>query len=215
MKNNARESTIKAARARREPGSAATVKRSQVVRKAAELFDAAGYHNTGVADIAAAAGISKPTLYHYFAGKDEILFWIHEEYMDELIARQERRAQISMPPGATILELMADMLEMIETRPGVRVFHEHLRELRDDQQQLVREKRERYQNMVEAVVRDGVSSGELRDLDPRLATLALFGMANWAYQWFRPDGPLRSREIAYLFWDILLQGLAEDGDAQK
>jgi AcrR family transcriptional regulator len=211
LKNNARESTIKAARARREPGSAATVKRSQVVQKAAELFDAAGYHNTGVADIAAAAGISKPTLYHYFAGKDEILFWIHEEYMDELIARQEKRAAITLSPGATILELIADMLEMTETRPGVRVFHEHLRELREDQQQLVREKRERYQNMVESVIRDGVSSGELRDLDPRLTTLALFGMANWAYQWFRPDGPMRSREIAYFFWDVLLQGLANGG----
>src|SRR6266851_4148484 len=188
---NARESSIKAARARREPGSAATVKRNQVVDKAAELFDAAGYHNTGVADIAAAAGISKPTLYHYFAGKDEILFWIHEEFMDELIARQEKRARISMPLSACILEL--------------------LRELRDDQQQLVREKRERYQNMVEEVIRGGVASGELRDLDPRLSTLALFGMVNWAYQWFRPDGPLGSREIAYFFCDVLLQGLAAEG----
>jgi hypothetical protein len=113
-----------------------------------------------------------------------------------------------MPPGACILELMTDMLEITETRPGVRVFHEHLRELRDDQQQLVHEKRERYQNMVEDVIRGGVSSGELRALDPRLATLALFGMVNWAYQWFRPDGPLRSREIAYFFSDIFLQGLA-------
>src|SRR5207237_10508653 len=175
MSKSARESTIKAARARREPGSAATVKRSQVVRKAAELFDDAGYHNTGVADIAAAAGISKPTLYHYFAGKDEILFWIHEEFMDELIARQEKRALISISPSACLLELMADMLEMTETRPGVRVFHEHLRELRPDQQQSVREKREVYQDMVETVIRGGVGSGELRKLDPRLTTLALFG----------------------------------------
>jgi hypothetical protein len=86
-----------------------------------------------------------------------------------------------------------------------------LRELRDDQQQLVRDKRERYQNMVEDVIRDGVASGELRALDPRLTTLALFGMVNWAYQWFRPDGPLGSREIAYFFSDILLRGLAADG----
>ena len=100
MSNNARESSIKAARARREPGSAATVKRNQVVDKAAELFDAAGYHNTGVADIAAAAGISKPTLYHYFAGKDEILFWIHEDFMEKLIERQEKRGRISMAPSA-------------------------------------------------------------------------------------------------------------------
>jgi hypothetical protein len=116
-----------------------------------------------------------------------------------------------MAPSACILELMADMLEMTATRPGVRVFHEHLRELRDDQQQLVRDKRERYQNMVEDVIRDGVASGELRALDPRLTTLALFGMVNWAYQWFRPDGPLGSREIAYFFCDIFLQGLAVDG----
>jgi AcrR family transcriptional regulator len=211
MSNNARESSIKAARARREPGSAAAVKRNQVVDKAAELFDAAGYHNTGVADIAAAAGISKPTLYHYFAGKDEILFWIHEDFMEKLIARQEQRARISMAPAACILELMADMLEMTATQPGVRVFHEHLRELREDQQQLVHEKRERYQNMVEGVIRDGVTSGDLRELDPRLTTLALFGMVNWAYQWFRSDGPLGSREVAYLFSDILLHGIAGDG----
>src|SRR5260370_22894541 len=108
MSNNGRESSIKAARARREPGSAATVKRNQVVDKAAELFDAAGYHNTGVADIAAAAGISKPTLYHYFAGKDEILFWIHEELMEQLIARQQERRRISRAPSACILEVMAD-----------------------------------------------------------------------------------------------------------
>src|SRR5260370_17133530 len=136
MSNNGRESSIKAARARREPGSAATVKRNQVVDKAAELFDAAGYHNTGVADIAAAAGISKPTLYHYFAGKDEILFWIHEDFMEKLIERQEKRGRISMPPSACILELMADMLAVTATRPGVRVFHEHLPQLRNDQHNL-------------------------------------------------------------------------------
>jgi TetR/AcrR family transcriptional regulator, cholesterol catabolism regulator len=209
MSIHADEGSIVAARARRVPGTAATAKRGEVVHKAAELFDAGGYHNTGVADIAAAAGISKPTLYHYFASKDEILFWIHEEYMDELIARQEKRAKISIAPGPCLLELMADMLEMTETRPGVRVFHEHLRELRADQQQLVRAKRETYQNMVETVISDGIASGELRGLDPRLTTLALFGMVNWAYQWFKPSGLLRSREIAYVFWDILLHGLAE------
>ncbi|MDX6474090.1 MAG: hypothetical protein QOK22_2906, partial [Gaiellaceae bacterium] len=30
--------------------------------------------------------------------------------------------------------------------------------------------------------------------------------------WFRPDGPLRSREIAYFFWDVLLQGLGNGGE---
>ena len=74
----------------------------------------------------------------------------------------------------------------------MRVFHEHLRELRADQRRLVREKRERYQNMVEEVISDGAASGEFRELDPRLTTLALFGMVDWAYQSFSPAGPLRA-----------------------
>jgi hypothetical protein len=62
--------------------------------------------------------------------------------------------------------------------------------------------------MVESVISEGVAAGELRALDPRLTALALFGMVNWAYQWFRTDGPLGSREIAYFFWDVFLNGAA-------
>ena len=50
----------------------------------------------------------------------------------------------------------------------------------------------------------------LRQTDRHLATLATFGMCNWAYQWYRPGGPLRSREIAYQFWSYLVYGLGTD-----
>ena len=63
---------------------------------------------------------------------------------------------------------------------------------------------------VEDVIRRGIETGELRDLDPRLTTLALFGMCNWAYQWFSPDGPLRSRQLAYFFWDLFLRGASRN-----
>ena len=50
----------------------------------------------------------------------------------------------------------------------------------------------------------------LRQTDAHLATLAMFGMCNWAYQWYRPGGSLRSREIAYQFWNYLIYGLGAD-----
>jgi hypothetical protein len=46
-----------------------------------------------------------------------------------------------------------------------------------------------------------------RPVDAKFATLALFGMCNWAYQWYRADGELRSREIGYVFWDMLRRGI--------
>lgn len=103
-------------------------RRREVVAQAAELFDRAGYHTTNVAALAEAAGLRKATLYHYFAGKDEILFLIHEEFIDLLLAKELRRR--SLPPADALLEVMVDVLELMRTHRGhVRVFFEHHREL--------------------------------------------------------------------------------------
>ena len=188
------------------PPVKADEKRRELVGKAADLFDRAGYHTTGVSELAQAVGIRKPTLYHYFSGKDEILFSIHEEFIDLLIERQESRPVL----GASdeLREVMADVLGLMDTHRGhVRVFFEHHRELSAADRETIRVKRDRYQSLVEGVIVRGIRDGELRDVDPRLATLAVFGMCNWAYQWYRADGPLSSRELAEVFFDFLFNGL--------
>ncbi len=182
------------------------VKRREVVAQAADLFDRAGYHTTNVAAVAEAAGLRKPTLYHYFSSKDEILFWIHEEFIDLLIEKQGAREGLTA--CESLLAIMVDVLDLMRTHRGhVRVFFEHHRELSAADQETIAAKRDAYRQLVEDVVARGVSSREFRDVDPRLTTLAVFGMCNWAYQWYRPDGPLESREIAAFFYDLLFNGL--------
>ena len=79
----------------------ADARRREVISQAAELFDRTGYHATSVAAVAEASGIRKPTLYHYFSGKDEILFWIHEEFIDLLI--EKHRARGAAPRAEALL----------------------------------------------------------------------------------------------------------------
>lgn len=192
----------------------ADARRDDVVDLAARLFDVNGYHRTSVADIAEAAGLRKPSLYHYFASKDEILFRIHDRFIDQLISQHEERLRMPMRPDEVLRELMRDMLEVTQARRGhVRVSFEHFRELPKARRELIREKRARYQSFVEDAIRDGIEQNVFRAVDPRLATLALFGMCNWAYQWFRAGGQFSAREVADLFWDIFLRGVraAPDG----
>ena len=185
------------------------VKKELLVEQAARLFDSNGYNTTSVEEIAEAAGIRKPTLYHYFRSKDEILFALHEEFIDLLLERQVARAETSLAPSYVLLEIMADVLELMETHRGyVRVFFEHHRELPPAARRTISGKRDRYEEMVEQVIQDAIDQGEFRPVDTKLATFALFGMCNWAYQWYQSNGPLRSREIAYFFWEILLNGIA-------
>ena len=188
-------------------------RRHQLVARAAALFDERGYHQTSVEDVAEACGIRKPTLYHYFNGKDEILFWIHEEFIDLLVARQRERDEQGTPPADALREIMADVVGLLRTHRGyVRVFFEHHRELSGESRAAIRAKRDAFQASIERLFERGVAAGDFRPVDPRLATLVLAGMCNWAYHWYDPDGPLGSDEIAAVFWTILLDGFeSEDG----
>ncbi len=182
-------------------------RRRAIVDSAAELFDREGYHLVGVEQLAEAVGLRKPTLYHYFASKDAILFEIHEEFIDLLIAKAEARRG-DMAASEELTEMMGDVLELMDSHRGhVRVFFEHYRELSDDDQSTIRVKRDHYQRLVEAVIERGVANGEFRVVDPRLTSFAVFGMCNWTYQWYRSGGALSSREVAEHFAELLLAGL--------
>ena len=49
------------------------VKRDAVIRAAARAFNARGYHNTSIDEIAAALNVTKPTIYYYVANKEQLL----------------------------------------------------------------------------------------------------------------------------------------------
>lgn len=57
-------------------------KADEIGRSALKVFHALGYHQTRMADIAAAAGVGKGTLYEYFNDKADILQHVFEQYFD-------------------------------------------------------------------------------------------------------------------------------------
>lgn len=190
----------------------ADARRKEVVQRAAELFDQAGYHTTNMGELARAVGLEKPTLYHYFSGKDEILYWIHDEFIDLLIEKAEKRKTQSLAAGAELRGIMRDVLGLMETHRGhVRVFFEHYRELTDERRATIRKKRDRYEELVRAVAERGIRDGEFRNVDYRLVTLAIFGMCNWAYQWYHRDGAQTTDDLADFFYDLLVHGLEPPG----
>jgi len=183
-------------------------RRREIVGGAAALFDVTGYDRVSMGDIASAAGIAKATLYHYFTSKDEILYWVHKSFIDQLISRQDGRLATALTPQQQLLEVMADILELMKTHRGhVRVFFEHHRELSDPSRATILARRDLYTEMVQDILRAGMDSGDLRKGDPALAAFAIFGMCNWAYQWYTVEGELQTRQIAYLFWDYIIHGL--------
>jgi AcrR family transcriptional regulator len=194
------------------PLTGADRKRATIVDHAAELFDRSGYGNTSMADIAQAVQIAKPTLYHYFKSKDEILYSIHDEFINVLLSKHDARSALELSAHESLLELIVDIISLMQTHRGhVRVFFEHHRELPSKQQRLIRAKRDRFRQHLVDILERGVASGEFRDADTRLVAWAVLGMSNWTYQWFKPTGVYSARELAEQFFGIVTQGIQSPG----
>ena len=73
----------------------------RLVTAAITLFDERGYEATTVAEIAAAAGLTKRTFFRYFADKREVLFMGSAELEDRWVA-----AVRDAPPQARAMEAM-------------------------------------------------------------------------------------------------------------
>lgn len=193
-----------------------TARRAQIRRVAAELFDESGYRETSMDDIATAVGIKKASLYYYMPGKDQLLVELHEEMIDLIISQQQARIEAGeLSHRQMLLAIMTDLVRLQETHPGhLKIFFEHFRELPADVRASVRQKRDQYRDMLIAVLVGGKEDGSFVDIDVELTAMAVLGMCNWTYQWFRPGDRLSATEVARYFWSQLLTGIdpASHGD---
>lgn len=187
-------------------------RRKNIIREAASLFERTGYFNTSMNDIAEAVGLSKSTLYYYMSSKEEILYLIHEEFLDHLASLHKSRLNTRMTSAQLMQEVTIDIIEQIDQYTGyVRAFFDHYRELNGEMKAKIKGKRDDYFRMIVDVIRQGVAQGEFETNDPVLTTLGFFGMCNYAYQWYKPDRGWRPREIGLHFWDIFMHGLSKSG----
>lgn len=82
--------TGKAARSPRKAKGHGAERREEILTAALRLFGEFGVHAVSTRQIAAAVGISQPTLYAYFSSQDEIGKELHDRAFSQLAARLMR-----------------------------------------------------------------------------------------------------------------------------
>lgn len=143
-------------------------RREDLLAAAARRFMADGLRSTTMEEIAKEAGAGKATLYRHFANKDAVI--------DALIERESVRFGALVDEAVEAVDGAADRIEAaFATAVDFLVTHPVLIRGRDEgpavlleritsgASPFVRVAMER----LEALVRDGVAAGELRDVDPR------------------------------------------------
>jgi AcrR family transcriptional regulator len=180
-------------------------KRDALRRGAAGHFAAQGYDRASMASVAAACGVSKALIYHYYDSKEALLFDLLHEHLSSL-ARVIENAGRQGPPEARLRDtIRAILLEYEDADDAHKVQLETLDTLPTDRREpllgLMRGMVDRLGERLEATTPDGL--GERR----RAVTMSVFGMLNWYYTWNRPGRGMDRGAYADLVTDLVLGGL--------
>jgi len=183
-------------------------KREAMLHGAAIVFSRDGYDRASMAQLAGELGVSKGLLYHYYASKEALLFDIVQNHLAALAEVVEEADDPALDPQARLEALVVALLEAYRDADAEhRVQVEGMRILPEADQEKLKELERRLVALFAEAV---------RALDPDLfagkplikpVTMSLFGMMNWAYMWFRDDGPMSRAEYARLATRLLLNGV--------
>lgn len=187
----------------------AKASRGEIIEAAARLFNQNGYHATSMQDVAHAVDLRKPSLYHHFASKEAILLSILEAGMDRLIDELTIIASSQQDCQTKLRTAIHTHARAIANNPeGAAVFLREDRGLGDGYLAHYVAKRDKFEQIFRSIVQDGIAHSEFRSVDVPVAVQALLGMVNWMARWYHPDGRLKADQIADLFADLFLEGLA-------
>ena len=163
---------------------------------AVAAFNERGFEATSMDELAGRLGVTKSAIYHHVPRKDELLRLALDRALDGLFA-------VTGEPGA-LTGRAIDRLEHV-VRGSVGVLTAELpfvtlllrvRGNSDVEVAALRRRRE-FDRVVTDLVRGAAAEGTVRaDVPAGVVARLLFGTVNSLTEWYRPDGPLTSDELA-------------------
>lgn len=184
------------------------LKRQSVLRTAARVFSQRGFHQTTLSDIAKELHIAKPTLYHYFKSKDEILLEVQQAAIAQMTAVELSPASSSRNGRALFEDFVSRYVAMIVDEFGTCLIKTGDLPLELENRAIVRRGSKTIELMMREILRRGAKDKSLGACDPKIEAMFIFGTLNWIPYWYRPDGELKLEQLAQRVTEFFLARLA-------
>jgi TetR/AcrR family transcriptional regulator len=181
-------------------------KRRAILDRSAELFSEHGYDRASMNKIASACGVSKANLYHYYKDKDELLFDVIRDHLEDLLQVVETADRSELAPDVRLRQLVGALFEAYrdaDAQHNVQISSmrflstDRQAELKNMERDLVRI----FSNTISAVAPQIDGTTMLKPV-----TMSLFGMINWHYLWFKAAGSVTREDYADLVTRLIVDG---------
>jgi AcrR family transcriptional regulator len=175
------------------------VKREAVIRAAARAFNAHGYSNTSIEDIAAALNVTKPTIYYYVDNKEQLLLECILAGLERVLEPFHR----PRPAGTSARQQLNDMIrhyaQTIASEYGWCMVRAEDLGLGPQSIARVKKLKSEIDHAIRTLLNEGVRDGSISTDNVKMSAFALAGALNWIGHWYREDQSMSAAEIADAF----------------
>lgn len=181
----------------------------KITKVAASLFAKKGYNGVGVAEIGAASGFGRGTLYHHIESKEDLLHEIASQYISGLVESGHKITNEYPDPIVRLNALSRHLMDVIsKSLSEIVVCFREVQSLTGSRHEDVMCMHAEYQKIWSQTIEEGVQKNVFREVD-KIAVKGLLGMYFYSCLWLKPDGLQSPEDIADVFSDLVVRSLSK------
>ena len=195
--------------------------RQVILDAAVDAFFDLGYQAASVREIGRRSGVTQAALYHHFKSKEAILFFIIEEFSELLFMAVVAAMSSDENSVMRLRRALRRHLDFQKThRKQLKILFEDKRHLTGHAKKSVEDRERSIFSLYRANLEELQRIGHISNIDLTVATFSIFGVLNWFYHWYQPDGRqsleyLADQAMGFIFKGLLTEaGWRELDDAE-
>src|SRR3954466_9738422 len=192
-------------------------KTMEAIRKAGlRLICEHGYEAMSLRQLAAEVGIQAGSLYNHISTKQELLFDLIQDHINELLHQLDRALDGKQAPEERLRAFVAFHVTYHMTRKReVFIANSELRSLEPENYEEIVALRGAYERRLAEILSEGVAEGEFEVVDIQVATFAILALLTGLTTWYRPGGRLTKEAIVAAYEKLVLSSVAPGATAKR
>jgi AcrR family transcriptional regulator len=188
--------------------------RAKMLETARRLFWEKGYYAASMRDIAISYGCRPANIYNFFSDKEEILFEVLREEMEQIIypIKHLEEDEDTSPIEQLRFIIESHLKVTLSYRRSAKLlFDVALDSLSPEKRKKIIEFRDTYDRIIRKVIRRGIDTGYLPEVDVKLAGFMIASMITRTRIWFHPKKERSVSDLADFIFKFALNGLRGEG----
>lgn len=138
-----------------------------------------------------------------------MLFVIHDTFITYVLEKAHAANRTYDSPEQRLVAIIRSFVNVFDLyKAHITIFYQEENYLNAHDEMLINDKRDQFKRIIMQVIYDGKQTGQFRqDLPTDITALAILGMVNWTYKWYRQTGEKSIDEIGDIYVDLILHAI--------